>query len=485
MSDSSSASGLDFARSNRHETAFEGSVVIIGFTGLLGSGCTFIAEGVRDSLGHRCRYYKLSSFLREHFGKTKPLVSDLQDLGNKLRREHGRDYLTHLCLKKVSAEDRSVNAQPRQETFTQLKDSVIIIDGIRNDGEVEYLRNYPHFFLVSVHADTVVRWERLSKEKKPRFKSREEFAAADERDQEEFDRSGQRVKYCNDLADIIIGNNETFKEAQKKKRKDFISDLVHKYVNPLVAARDHQTIEDRPPTNDETLMTIAYCASKLSNCRKRKVGAAIALKFDAPDEGIAGPGYRVMSVGFNEVPERLQPCVFWTSQGCFRDSLQGGSAKLIKNCPTCGTKIPSRFACPHCNTSNPVRDRHCAKPSCTGSPIFDYTCPDCNTRVFHSFVPGAKGAHGKLMDMCRALHAEENAIISRPAAFSNGEGLVLYTTTFPCNLCANKIVAAGIKEVVYAEPYNMVEAEEILRNGGVAVRRFTGIKSTAYFRLYA
>ncbi|NCO65633.1 MAG: hypothetical protein COW32_09050 [Candidatus Aquicultor secundus] len=58
----------------------------------------------------------------------------------------------------------------------------------------------------------------------------------------------------------------------------------------------------------------------------------------------------------------------------------------------------------------------------------------------------------KVLDLCRALHAEEHAILRMGARHMPGE-LTIYTTTFPCLLCANKIVQAGIKNVVYIEPY--------------------------------
>ena len=88
--------------------------------------------------------------------------------------------------------------------------------------------------------------------------------------------------------------------------------------------------------------------------------------------------------------------------------------------------------------------------------------------------------------MCRALHAEENAILGLSGVVKPRKGeLVLYTTTFPCNLCANKIIAAGIKTVYYAEPYTMKEAKELLVKIGVDIKKFEGIKSIAYFRLYA
>ena len=59
-----------------------------------------------------------------------------------------------------------------------------------------------------------------------------------------------------------------------------------------------------------------------------------------------------------------------------------------------------------------------------------------------------------LIEFSRAVHAEMEAIIS--VARNGKAGLVggtLYSTTFPCHSCARHIVAAGIKRVIYIEPY--------------------------------
>jgi len=87
--------------------------------------------------------------------------------------------------------------------------------------------------------------------------------------------------------------------------------------------------------------------------------------------------------------------------------------------------------------------------------------------------------------MCRALHAEENAILylARDGSGVPSNG-TLYTTTFPCSLCANKIAAVGLKKVVFAEPYPMPEALEVLTQNQVEVVKFQGVKSSAFFRLY-
>ncbi|MCW2483134.1 deaminase, partial [Candidatus Symbiopectobacterium sp. NZEC135] len=61
---------------------------------------------------------------------------------------------------------------------------------------------------------------------------------------------------------------------------------------------------------------------------------------------------------------------------------------------------------------------------------------------------------GSLIEYSRAIHAEMDAIttLARTGDASTYEKL-MFTTTFPCHNCARHIVAAGIKEVIYIEPY--------------------------------
>ena len=57
-------------------------------------------------------------------------------------------------------------------------------------------------------------------------------------------------------------------------------------------------------------------------------------------------------------------------------------------------------------------------------------------------------------------------------------------TTHPCNLCANKIVQAGIAKVVYFEPYPVKEAKAILKEGKVHSEPFEGVTFRAFFKFY-
>lgn len=93
-------------------------------------------------------------------------------------------------------------------------------------------------------------------------------------------------------------------------------------------------------------------------------------------------------------------------------------------------------------------------------------------------------SHFKMLDYCRALHAEENAIINmaRLGGMKNLSDSTLYTTTYPCNLCANKIAQVGIRQIVYFEPYPQKEAKNILETHRVKQIPFEGVTFNGYFR---
>lgn len=65
-----------------------------------------------------------------------------------------------------------------------------------------------------------------------------------------------------------------------------------------------------------------------------------------------------------------------------------------------------------------------------------------------------------LTEFGRVVHAEMEAILSCCRAGINCENATLYCTTFPCHNCAKHIIAAGIKRVVYVEPYPKSKALE-------------------------
>ena len=65
------------------------------------------------------------------------------------------------------------------------------------------------------------------------------------------------------------------------------------------------------------------------------------------------------------------------------------------------------------------------------------------------------------------LHAEANAITKVAKSANNCDGSTLYVTASPCIECAKLIIQAGIKRVVYADPYRSDEGIELLRKVGI------------------
>ena len=79
---------------------------------------------------------------------------------------------------------------------------------------------------------------------------------------------------------------------------------------------------------------------------------------------------------------------------------------------------------------------------------------------------------GQQHELCRGIHAEQNAIIQAARYGVSIEGATLYCTTQPCTQCTKMLINAGITEIVYAEGYPDDLARELLDESGIVVRRF-------------
>ena len=76
---------------------------------------------------------------------------------------------------------------------------------------------------------------------------------------------------------------------------------------------------------------------------------------------------------------------------------------------------------------------------------------------------------GKMHELCRGLHAEQNAIIQAACMGSSIEGGTLYCTTQPCVICTKMIINAGIKRVVIKESYPDALAQEMAAEAGLVI----------------
>jgi dCMP deaminase len=78
---------------------------------------------------------------------------------------------------------------------------------------------------------------------------------------------------------------------------------------------------------------------------------------------------------------------------------------------------------------------------------------------------GAESGH--VHELCRGLHAEQNAIIQAAMYGVSIDGGVLYSTHQPCVLCSKMIINAGLEAIHYLEPYPDELAERLLAEAGI------------------
>ena len=77
---------------------------------------------------------------------------------------------------------------------------------------------------------------------------------------------------------------------------------------------------------------------------------------------------------------------------------------------------------------------------------------------------------GERHELCRGLHAEQNALLQAALHGVSTEGAKVYATTQPCIICAKMLINAGIKELIISAPYPDKMAKEFLKEAGIKVR---------------
>lgn len=79
---------------------------------------------------------------------------------------------------------------------------------------------------------------------------------------------------------------------------------------------------------------------------------------------------------------------------------------------------------------------------------------------------------GERQELCRVVHAEQNAILNSLKKEYDLSNSTIYVTKSPCMICAKLIINIGIKKVIYANKYPDEEAFKILKEAGVKTQYF-------------
>jgi cytidine deaminase len=268
-----------------------------------------------------------------------------------------------------------------------------------------------------------------------------------------LDPHGQNVGDAFPLGDVFI-------DATSRQTAEV---MTRRFMNALFGSNEVT------PTHDEYGMYIAKSASLRSSDLSRQVGSAI---FRVSGE--------VITLGCNEVP-KAGGGTYWTGDTPdARDFVEGHDPNEAQKLEILVDLLDRLKKGGHLSEQLLSLD----DPNEIGKRLLD---DKATSSVSESRVMD-------LLEFGRIIHSEMSALCDAARKGISVEGATLYCTTFPCHLCAKKIVAAGIKQVVFLEPYPKSYARELHRDSivvdptepteKVAFRPFLGVSPYRYRDLF-
>lgn len=179
---------------------------VVGLVGSVAAG----KEVIKDALMQRfnCYHVALSTVIRAEIEKKNNMLTrrGLQDYGDEMRKKYGAHILAKLAVEYL----------PRDK-------EIVIVDGIRNPGEIEWLKKEfgKNFLLIAVDAPREVRFERVQKRARATDpKTWEEFVELDERDQGNGQpEHGQQTRKCIEQADFVIINDGDLQQFEAEAKE--------------------------------------------------------------------------------------------------------------------------------------------------------------------------------------------------------------------------------------------------------------------------
>ncbi len=132
-------------------------------------------------------------------------------------------------------------------------------------------------------------------------------------------------------------------------------------------------------------------------------------------------------------------------------------AKLASKRSTCFRKVGAVI----------VKDNHIISTGYNGSPSGLDHCAEkggCMRRLNN--IPS-----GTKQEYCRAVHAEQNAIIQAALHGVSTKDSTLYTNTYPCSICARMLINAGVKRIVYLGDYEDELSKQMLKEANVKIEQ--------------
>ena len=112
-----------------------------------------------------------------------------------------------------------------------------------------------------------------------------------------------------------------------------------------------------------------------------------------------------------------------------------------------------------------VKDKRILSTGYNGAPAGISHCIDTGCLREQLNVPS-----GERHELCRGIHAEQNAIIQAAYHGVSVKGATLYCTNLPCSICAKMIINAGINKIIILAGYPDQEAKDLLQQAKIRLK---------------
>ncbi|TWT14954.1 anti-phage dCTP deaminase [Reyranella sp. CPCC 100927] len=446
--------------------------VIVGLVGPAGTDLRVVIRCISaefTAIGYAICEVRLSTLLHSftQFGHLAEITHDEaaridahMDAADDLRqRTDCADIMALLSVARIRKERRD-NASEHAPPASRV---VYLLNSLKHPEEIETLRKiYGDLFLtVSVYAPRADRVARLA-ERIAQSKSNsngDRYRADAERLVEKDANAGrsgtgQNVRDAFPKGDLFLRWGA--EAAMRAELRRFVE---------LIFGHPFHT-----PRRDEYSMFIAQAAALRSADLSRQVGAAIL-----------SDGGSILGVGCNDVPKAGGGVVWSGDTDDFRDFVIGYDASAKKK-------------------------REIVREIFSNLRQANWIAETLNDRTVDQLVdealetgtnPPLRDARvSSIIEFGRIVHAEMNAILDAMSKGQSATGSTLYCTTFPCHMCARHIVGAGIRKVVYIEPYPKSLARDLYRNeicveddgdrpNIVRFEAFVGVAPRQYMQLFA
>ena len=114
-----------------------------------------------------------------------------------------------------------------------------------------------------------------------------------------------------------------------------------------------------------------------------------------------------------------------------------------------------------------VKDRHILSTGYNGAPKGLKHCSETGCLREQLGIPP-----GERHEICRGLHAEQNAIIQAAVFGVSIKDSTLYCTNAPCSVCAKMLINAGVKEIIFEDEYPDELAMQMLKEAKIKIKKY-------------